>query len=246
MKGRERRRRPEGTATGAACTMLVHGAAALFVIAVVAPPEVSPPVYAIELVAAPLPSPNRRVAPEALPPAAEPEPEPPAPVEEPEPDPAEETVPVDKPKPKPEPEREQPPVTTPAETQRDPSPPTSVPEAPAPGETPSTGRDATTIKTPGLDFPFPEYLRNIANQIYRRWKRPTGNSRMRAEIFFLIHRDGSVSGLRFVQRSGSFSYDLEAQGAIENAGNSKAFGVLPDGWTDDVLPISFYFEPRPN
>ena len=244
MKGRERRRRPEGTATGAACTMLVHGAAALFVIGIVAPPDVSPPVYAIELVAAPLPTPNRRVAPEALPPAAEPEP--PAPAEEPPPEPAEETVPVDKPEPKPEPERERPPVTTPAETQRDPSPPTSVPETPAPGETPSTGRDATTIKTPGLDFPFPEYLRNIANQIYRRWKRPTGNSRMRAEIFFLIHRDGSVSGLRFVQRSGSFSYDLEAQGAIENAGNSKAFGVLPDGWTDDVLPISFYFEPRPN
>ena len=45
---------------------------------------------------------------------------------------------------------------------------------------------------------------------------------------------------------GSFSYDLEAQGAIEAAGNAKAFGVLPDGWTNDVLPISFYFEPRPN
>lgn len=246
MKGRETRRRPEGAATGAVFTVLVHGAAALFVLGAVRPPESSPPVYAIELVAAPLPSPNRRVAPEALPPAAEPEPEPAAPVEAPEPEPAEESVPVDKPEPKPEPPRERPPVTTPAEPQRDPSPPTSVPETPAPGETPSTGRDATTVKTPGLDFPFPEYLRNVANQIYRRWRRPGGNVRLRAEIFFLIHRDGSVTDVRFVQRSGSFSYDLEAQGAIEAAGNAKAFGVLPDGWTNDVLPISFYFEPRPN
>lgn len=246
MKGRVGQQRPEGTATGAACTALVHGAAVLFLFAFVEPPAASPPVYAIELVAAPLPSPNQRVAPEAIPPAAEPEPEPPAPVETAEPEPAEETVPVpDEPKPEPEPPRERPPVTTPSE-QRDPSPPTAVPETPAPGETPSTGRDATTVKTPGLDFPFPEYLRNVANQIYRRWRRPGGNARLRAEIFFLIHRDGSVTDVRFVQRSGSFSYDLEAQGAIEAAGNAKAFGVLPDGWTNDVLPISFYFEPRPN
>ena len=42
---------------------------------------------------------------------------------------------------------------------------------PAPGETPSTGSDVVTIKTPGLEFPYPEYLRNIVNQIYTRWDR---------------------------------------------------------------------------
>jgi len=50
--------------------------------------------------------------------------------------------------------------------------------------------------------------------------------------------------VRFVKRSGNFSYDLEAQGAVEAAGNAKAFGQLPDGWETDVLPISFFFEPR--
>ena len=34
-----------------------------------------------------------------------------------------------------------------------------------------------------------------------------------AEVFFFIHRDGSVTGLQFIRRSGSFSFDLEAQGA---------------------------------
>jgi len=150
------------------------------------------------------------------------------------PKPAEKTVPVEK---KPEPKVEPKPAA-------DPAPKTATPETPAPGETPSTGRDATTIKTPGLDFPFPEYLRNVMNQIYRRWRRPTGNVPLRAEIFFLVRRDGSIADVRFVKRSGNFSYDLEAQGAIEAAGNAKAFGPLPDGWETDVLPISFYFEPR--
>ena len=223
--------RPRGTGAGLAATLLFHGAGVGALLGFAETIEPSPPVYAVELVAAPAPAPKQRVAPEATP--TPPPEEAPAPVKS-TPKPAEKTVPVEKP---PEPKTE---PTPPA----DPAPKTSAPEAPAPGETPSTGRDATTIKTPGLDFPFPEYLRNVMNQIYRRWRRPTGNVPLRAEIFFLIRRDGSIAEVRFVKRSGNFSYDLEAQGAIEAAGNARAFGELPEGWTSDVLPISFYFEPR--
>jgi hypothetical protein len=45
-----------------------------------------------------------------------------------------------------------------------------------------------------------------------------------------------------VTRSGSFSFDLEAQGAIEAA--SGAFGPLPEGYVNDVLPVSFFFDPQ--
>jgi protein TonB len=100
-----------------------------------------------------------------------------------------------------------------------------------------------TIKTPGLAFPYPEYLRNIVTQVYQRWDRGTGDQRNFAEISFLILRDGSVRDIRFVTRSGSFAFDLNAQGAIEAAGNNHAFGPLPDGWESDVLPVSFYFKP---
>src|SRR5205085_547026 len=62
-----------------------------------------------------------------------------------------------------------------------------------------------------------------------------------AEIGFLIHRDGSISDMQFIKRSGSFGFDLEAQGAIEDAGRRKAFGPLPDGWTSEVLFVRFYF-----
>ncbi len=81
------------------------------------------------------------------------------------------------------------------------------------------------------------------NQVYERWDRDDARRNSFAEISFLIRRDGTVHDIRFVTRSGSFAFDLGAQGAIEAAGNSSAFGPLPDGWEADVLPISFYFKP---
>ena len=101
----------------------------------------------------------------------------------------------------------------------------------------------STIKTPGLQFPYPEYLRNIVNQVYQRWDRDGAREGAFAEVSFMILRDGSVQDIRFVTRSGSFAFDLGAQGAVEAAGNSHAFGPLPDGWEADVLPVSFYFKP---
>jgi protein TonB len=145
--------------------------------------------------------------------------------------------------PTPPPEEKPAPKPPPVESEREPAPPTATPVAPAPGETPSTGTDVATIKTPGLAFPYPEYLRNIVTQVYQRWDRASAKQSNFAEISFLILRDGSVRDIRFVTRSGSFAFDIDAQGAIEAAGNSRAFGQLPDGWEADVLPVSFYFKP---
>ncbi len=80
--------------------------------------------------------------------------------------------------------------------------------------------------------------------MYRRWRPPPSNALLEAEVFFLVHRDGSVTGLQFIRRSGSFAFDLEAQGAIEAAARAGALGTLPTGYASDVLPVSFYFNPR--
>jgi protein TonB len=213
---------------GGVGTILVHAAAAAFLFSQVRTSTATPPVYAVNLVAAPAPTERKRIAREAVP---TPPQEKPAPVK-PKPTPPPKTPP--KPAPKP------PPTTDP---NREPPPPTAAPVAPAKGETPSTGTDAATIKTPGLEFPFPEYLRNIVNQVYQRWDRDDARQNSFAEISFLIRRDGTVHDIRFVTRSGSFAFDLGAQGAIEAAGNTLAFGPLPDGWDADVLPVSFYFKP---
>lgn len=109
------------------------------------------------------------------------------------------------------------------------------------GETGGTGTDVANIRTEGIDFPFPGYLENIVRQIALRFRPPRGPSR-KAEVMFLIRRDGTVTGFRFVQRSGSFTFDLEAQGAVESA--ATAFGALPAGFRDDVLPVMFSFDPR--
>ena len=102
----------------------------------------------------------------------------------------------------------------------------------------------TTVKVEGQEFPYPEYLHNIVSQVYRQWQQPSGNQALRAEVFFLVHRDGSISNLRFVTRSGSFAFDVEAQGAIEAAASNGSFGPLPKGYPDDVLPVSFFFDPQ--
>ena len=60
----------------------------------------------------------------------------------------------------------------------------------------------------------------------------------------MIHRDGSVTGFKFLSRSGSFAFDLDAQGAIEAVGNAHSFGALPAGFSDDVLPVVFSFDPK--
>ena len=127
--------------------------------------------------------------------------------------------------------------------------PTTAKPAPTPaptpraggGETGGRGADVANVRTEGIEFPYPVYLQNVVRQIALQFK-PPPNSAYRAEVSFLIRRDGSVSGLRLVARSGSFSFDQDAMGAVEAA--SRSFGPLPQGFTDDVLPVIFSFDPR--
>lgn len=221
---------PSVTAGLIGTTVLHAAAVGLVFVAPRSTHKAGPPSYAVELVAAPEPQPQlKKAAPEAI---ATPPEEKAAPIK---PRPAKLPPVPRKPEPKPPPEPEK--KEAPAKTR--------APEAPLPGETPSTGTDVATVKTPGLDFPYPEYLRNIVSQVYRRWDRPAGAANLQAEVSFLIMRDGSVREIKFTRSSGNFSFDLDAQGAVEAAGNAQAFGPLPDGYPSDVLPVSFYFTPRP-
>ena len=228
MKMRVEAREGPSVPAGLIGTTLLHAAAvALVVVTPHSEAKAGPPSYAVELIAAPEPQPTlKKAAPEAIP---TPPVEKPAPLK---PQPAK-LPPKPEPKPPPQPEKKEAPAKT------------RAPEKPLPGETPSTGTDIATVKTPGLDFPYPEYLRNIVSEVYRRWDRPSGAASLQAEVAFLILRDGSVREIKFIRSSGNFAFDLDAQGAIEAAGNARAFGPLPDGYPADVLPVSFYFTPRP-
>lgn len=109
------------------------------------------------------------------------------------------------------------------------------------GQTGGKGADVASIDLQGLDFPYPGYLQNIVRQIALNFS-PQGNvGALHAEVFFMIHRDGKVTDIRFISRSGNLAFDIEARGAIDAA--SRGFGSLPTGFPDDVLPIVFSFDP---
>jgi len=204
-------------------------------------PRITAPVYRVDLVAAP---PGPRAIGEVRTQPVEPEPTPPEPVPTPErPQPiAPDQMP---PAPTTQPRTRQPPPPTTPTTQPEPRAPTTREPVPVAGGGPEGGRgtDVANVRTEGIEFPFPGYLENIVRQIALRFK-PPGNAALKAEVKFLIRRDGSAEIVQFVQRSGAFAFDLEAQGAIEQAGQVKAFGPLPTGYENDVLTVVFSFDPR--
>jgi periplasmic protein TonB len=218
-------RSSESASVGLAGTVTVHALAGLFLVAGAADARKPvPPTYRVHLVAAPEPTEDARKAPEAVERPAEEKPAPAPKAKSPK-----STVAPAPP----------PPVAD--NTKREAAPRTTPNVTPLPGEKPSTGSDVATVSTEGVEFPFPEYLQNIVAQVLRVWQRPFQSTPLEAEVSFLVHRDGSVSDLQLLKRSGSYAFDLEAQGAIEQVGRIKAFRALPDGWDADVLFVRFYF-----
>jgi protein TonB len=201
-------------------TTLLHGAALVaLLLGVTRETRNTPPSYAVQLIAAP--------AGGAV--TARPDAPPPAPV-----------PPADtRPAPRPTPSK----PTSQTQTKAPTKP--AAPVVPLKGETPSTGSDISNVNTLGKMFPFPEYLRNLVSQIYRRWNRPADDSPLKAEVGFVILKDGTVRDIRILSGSRSYSFDQEALGAVEAAATVKAFGPLPAGYGQDYLQIAFTFSPRP-
>ena len=218
----------------AASVVLHLGAALLLVLARPSPRAASPPTYRVNLIAAP---PGRRQIGVV-------QPAPPVPV------PARPATP--KARATPEPERMKapskvPPLRTPKTATPNVVQPT-VPTAVAPatptaggGATSGRGADVANVKVDGIDFPYPVYLQNVVRQIALQFK-PSARGGLQAEVAFMIRRDGTIAGLRLTRRSSVFSFDQDALAAVELA--SRAFGALPQGFSDDVLPVIFSFDPR--
>jgi hypothetical protein len=121
----------------------------------------------------------------------------------------------------------------------DPEPPTSPnpdPEVETPGED-------LNVRLEGLRRDYPVYYENIIRQIQRcfRWR---GEEDLRARVYFVINRDGSVSEVDILESSRSIAFDIEAMGAAECAGDRGRLGPLPEALPFDRLPVSFTFSPR--
>jgi protein TonB len=220
-------------------------AAATFLLARGHPPAVMPPVYRVSLTAAP-PGPRAigAVQPTPAQPVAAPAVPTPPPVARETPEPARmKAPPVKPPKGKAAPApRVATPNAAPVAANPQKTPPAAVPAAGG-GPTGGRGADVANVKVDGIDFPYPGYLENVVRQIALRFK-PPGGGALQAVVAFLIRRDGSVAGIRLTTRSGVYSFDTEAMGAVDAAAQARAFGPLPQGFSDDVLPVIFSFDPR--
>jgi outer membrane biosynthesis protein TonB len=117
------------------------------------------------------------------------------------------------------------------------------PAGPRPDPEATRGGENLNVQTTGEEFPFPDYLQNVVLQVnrYFRW---TGTPGLEAEVYFVIRRDGTVQDIRLVHGAREVAFNFEAMAAIEQAGNRRVFGPLPDGFQGDMLPISFYFRPQ--
>ena len=218
--GRVERRRDRPGAVAITLSVVAHAVLLVGFIAsglMARPAPVEFRVYEVDIVAGIEPEPPLVQTP---PEATE---EPPEPEAEPEP---EQTVPS------PAPQRERPRPTQPT----NPTPPREQPQ-----QRPAGSGDITA-QIEGLQSRYPEYYANITRTLLRffRWNEA---SRPSAEYVFFINRDGSVSDIRLIRTSGNIAFNLEAMGAIEAAGERRAFGPLPADFEGDRLPISFYFEP---
>lgn len=234
----ERTSDERGLALPMALSIAVHAGLVLAMFAMRPDPRPPmPPVYRVNLVAAPAgPRAVGVVQPSAAEPQpAEPTPPPPRPVTQ-----SPEVTPTPRPVP---PARRTAQQSTPTPATDAPRPKPSTPQ-PVAGGGPEggTGADVATVRTPGIEFPYGGYLDNIVRQLVLRFK-PGGNRALVADVSFLIRRDGSVSDIRVVRSSGVYSFDVEAQGAIESAGQARAFGALPRGFSDDALPVTISFTP---
>lgn len=130
------------------------------------------------------------------------------------------------------------------------SPPESEPvDDPEPARSPDPDPEVETpgedlnVRMAGLRRDYPEYYNNIIRHMQRcfRWR---GQEDLRATIYFVIARDGTVSGVDVLESSRNVPFDIEAMGAAECAGARGRLGPLPETLPVDRMPIMFIFEPR--
>jgi len=148
-------------------------------------------------------------------------------------------------------EEEETPAPEPPESEATVAPPdVELVDEPEPATSPNPDPDVETpgedlnVRMEGIRRDYPEYYNNIIRQMRRcfRWR---GEVDLRATVYFVINRDGSVSDVDILEQSASIGFDIEAMGAAECAGSNNRLGPLPEDLPFDQLPIVFKIDPRP-
>lgn len=163
------------------------------------------------------------------------------------PRPVEEEVVVETPEPLPPPEEPEQRAVVEEEPDREEEKPTPTPTPPpAPEEEAGTpepdeaeGGEDLNVRMEGLRRDFPAYYETIIRQI-NRCMRFNGPGGLKTTVYFVIDRDGTVSGrsIDFVSRSGNAGFDFAVMEAVECAGTGR-FGPLPEDLGMDRFSVVF-------
>jgi protein TonB len=90
---------------------------------------------------------------------------------------------------------------------------------------------------------FGYYVDLLRQRVAEKWQTSDVDPRLQTAppvvVTFTIHRNGSLTGVRVVQRSGNSVLDTSAQRAIYDA---APMPPLPAGWDRDSATIEFWFE----
>jgi TonB family protein len=95
----------------------------------------------------------------------------------------------------------------------------------------------------GLAFPYPWYLKTIADRLNQQWKPPKDfQEDTMCQVGFVIHRDGEVSDVTVEKASGDATFDQLAQRAVLY---SNPLPPLPSGFQDEILRVHMKFVGKP-
>ncbi|HTA87845.1 MAG TPA: TonB family protein [Silvibacterium sp.] len=121
------------------------------------------------------------------------------------------------------------------------------------GEAPATQIPHSQAGNPGQNNPvnvnggdfgsrFPYYVSIITNKVSQAWYRQEIDPRTpygrEAKVIFIVARDGTVSGIRLSQSSGSPSLDSSAVRAVQRI---ETFGPLPPAYSGSNVSVEYTF-----
>lgn len=98
---------------------------------------------------------------------------------------------------------------------------------------------AGVVGDAGPAFPYPWYLKAIADKLDKQWHPPQEfQSDTVCTVAFTIHRDGQISDQSVEKRSGDTFFDQLAERAVVY---TNPFPPLPAGFPDETLKVHMKF-----
>jgi len=103
-----------------------------------------------------------------------------------------------------------------------------------------SGSGVNSVKANFTNFPYPWYITQVRNGLWREWSKRMPNVRgFKTAISFNIDRYGAVYGVQVEESSGNDSYDYAAMSAVNN---SAPYPPLPKDFGKDILTVTVEFK----